>query len=893
MGFITDKQTFDDLNIFGRHRGNNIYSLYNYTQTAGGSGYLEDMFLSPLTEREKIVDRSSIIQFMKENKMRFPFNRERIGKVEVYLKNAAKNSRLESDDVSLDEKLKRNMGFNLEYEMYKEGVKATVEMIKEVYKYFEKQKHFFDSVSFKNNVADILSVITTEQLSWTLKEKTVKSYSYEKVVGCDTIFRFDGKDLLERIMTHIYMFDAYISVGRVAESMGFVFPEVLPDGSNRISMVDFYHPHVSNPVANSIHVDQQSNVIFLTGANMAGKSTFMKAFGVVLFLAHMGFPVPAKRVEFSVCSGLYTTINLPDDIHKGYSHFYAEVLRVRKIVDNVSRRSNLVVIFDELFRGTNVKDAYDGTLVLTRAFARNTKNVFLISTHIIEAGEDLKKDCTNVNFVYFQTKWEGNKAVFPYKLAQGITGERHGMNIIRNEQIIDIITGKAEVKNTDSGKPGKFVADWQTLKDLELLGKFKSTSVFNLFNDTKTMGGEQLLEYMFENPITDEEELKRRYRVIDYFRHANIEFPLEPEVFDDLDAYLLATERRKKVLAFIDTWWLSMKHKSICDPEYDIIRGGIAATIQMFGVLEQFIQSFDSRETAYLEQRKTIHEIINSEELKWWRNETNVKKLSFMKVYRYDHILRTICKEQLKTLRNLLYELDVNTAVARVANKYDFTIPRILPKEEAVMQLEELFHPGIKNPVSNSFRIDKKQNMFFLTGANMAGKSTFMKAFGIAVYLAHVGLPVPAKGMTFSVRDGMYTSINVSDDLNLGYSHFYAEILRIKMIAEEVGRNKNLVLIFDELFKGVNVKDAYDATIAVTEAFTTRRNSQFLFSTHIIETGEVLQKKYDNLQCCYFPTNMEGEKIIYPYKLKEGITGDRHGMLIIRKHHIIEMTEKW
>jgi len=60
--------------------------------------------------------------------------------------------------------------------------------------------------------------------------------------------------------------------------------------------------------------------------------------------------------------------------------------------------------------------------------------------------------------------------------------------------------------------------------------------------------------------------------------------------------------------------------------------------------------------------------------------------------------------------------------------------------------------------------------MLFLTGANMAGKSTLMKAFGIAVYLAHMGFPVAAAGMNFSVMDGLFSSIDVPDDLNMGYS---------------------------------------------------------------------------------------------------------------------------
>ncbi len=98
----------------------------------------------------------------------------------------------------------------------------------------------------------------------------------------------------------------------------------------------------------------------------------------------------------------------------------------------------------------------------------------------------------------------------------------------------------------------------------------------------------------------------------------------------------------------------------------------------------------------------------------------------------------------------------------------------------------------------------------------MAGKSTFMKSFGIAVYLAHMGFPVPAAGMKFSVLNGMYTTINLPDNINKGYSHFYAEVVRVRKVAESIGNSKNLLVIFDELFRGTNVKDAYDATVAVT-----------------------------------------------------------------------------
>ena len=171
----------------------------------------------------------------------------------------------------------------------------------------------------------------------------------------------------------------------------------------------------------------------------------------------------------------------------------------------------------------------------------------------------------------------------------------------------------------------------------------------------------------------------------------------------------------------------------------------------------------------------------------------------------------------------------------------------------------------------------------------MAGKSTLMKSFGIAVYMAHMGFPVAAEEMQFTIQDGMYTSINVPDNIHLGYSHFYAEVLRVKHVAEEVSKNKKLVVIFDELFKGTNVKDAYDATLAVTEALATRKACSFMISTHIIEVGQALEKRCKNVIFEYLPTVMNGKVPTYTYRLTPGITADKHGMIIINNERIIDI----
>ena len=136
-----------------------------------------------------------------------------------------------------------------------------------------------------------------------------------------------------------------------------------------------------------------------------------------------------------------------------------------------------------------------------------------------------------------------------------------------------------------------------------------------------------------------------------------------------------------------------------------------------------------------------------------------------------------------------------------------------------------------------------------------------------------------------------FSSLNYVRGDNMGYSHYYAEVLRVKQVAEEVAKGKNLVVVFDELFKGTNVKDAYDATVSVTEAFSMNRNCTFIISTHIIEAGHALRERLDNLHFVLVPTLMKGNVPTYPYRLEEGITDDRHGMLIINNERILEMLE--
>ena len=288
----------------------------------------------------------------------------------------------------------------------------------------------------------ITRLLSDASLASFLGEPAGGKLPYAKVAEYDVLLRFKQQPVLRQLLRHIYHLDVYIAAAQVAVASGFVFPRALPPGEHTVRLDGVYHPLLKTAVPNTLHITPDSNVLFLTGANMAGKSTFMKSLSIALFLGHMGLPVPAARLEFSVLDGIYTTINLPDNLGMGASHFYAEVLRVKKIAQELSRSRNLFVAFDELFRGTNVKDAHEATIAITAAFAGKRNSIFVISTHIIEAGEVLRERCDNIRFVYLPTRMNGNTPVYTYTLETGITADRHGMVIINNEGILDMLRRK-------------------------------------------------------------------------------------------------------------------------------------------------------------------------------------------------------------------------------------------------------------------------------------------------------------------------------------------------------------------------------------------------------------------------------------------------------------------
>ena len=239
----------------------------------------------------------------------------------------------------------------------------------------------------------------------------------------------------------------------------------------------------------------------------------------------------------------------------------------------------------------------------------------------------------------------------------------------------------------------------------------------------------------------------------------------------------------------------------------------------------------------------------------------------------------------------LYAQIDAWYGMAMAVQKYGLVFPQFVEHDEPVIEAKGLYHLLVHEPVAYDVMLDGQTNFLFLTGANMAGKSTFIKSVGASVFLAHIGMGVPATQMKLSFFDGLLSNINVVDNIARSESYFYNEVQRIKATINKISDGKKWLILIDELFKGTNVQDAMKCSSTVIEGLLKIKNSLFILSTHLYEIGQDL-KKHPNISFRYFETTVNEDQLKFSYQLKEGISNDRLGYLILKREGVVDMLER-
>ena len=208
-------------------------------------------------------------------------------------------------------------------------------------------------------------------------------------------------------------------------------------------------------------------------------------------------------------------------------------------------------------------------------------------------------------------------------------------------------------------------------------------------------------------------------------------------------------------------------------------------------------------------------------------------------------------------------------------------------EKELVIDADGLGHPLIieNECVANDLQIDKQQSVVIITGANMAGKSTFLRSMGVNLVLALNGAVVCATSFRCPVIQ-MRTGMRTADSLKEHQSYFYAELNRLKSIMDELRLDKPLFILLDEILKGTNSTDKQLGSIALVRQLL-KHPCLALIATHDLTLGDLENEYPRQIRNFCFEPIIEDDQLSFDYKLKLGLAQKMNATYLMKKMGII------
>jgi DNA mismatch repair ATPase MutS len=432
------------------------------------------------------------------------------------------------------------------------------------------------------------------------------------------------------------------------------------------------------------------------------------------------------------------------------------------------------------------------------------------------------------------------------------------------------------------------LVDKITLKDIGLFDTDESEGLISHLNFCKSNGGKEQLDQYLAHPLNSIEAIEKRQKAIVVFIK-EIDFVHEMKITNGTTLVIekffgTAFKPIPTQISYPGAYW----YQYINGADYALLKYSLEHLILFYENLNNWLLVFENKNenpivATLVQNIKKLVQHPSLANLNAQSTLANPQKLLTLAYFFRNHY-----KNNTLQLLQYFFELDAYYSMAMATKKFNFVFPTWIKSETPLLEVVSGIHPLVPNPVDNTISLSSQTNLFFLTGANMAGKSTFIKTLGIVIYLAHVGIGAPAKKVTLSLFDGLITNLTIADNVVKGESYFFNEVQRIKNTIEKIIDGKKYFVLIDELFKGTNIQDAMKCSTAVIEGLQNLRNSLFVISTHLYEISDAL-KKYDNIQFSYFETEVRQKELVFHYQLKEGVSQDRLGYLILEREGVVDL----
>jgi len=324
-----------------------------------------------------------------------------------------------------------------------DSIKASVSGYSKILGLIEDEK--FDSLyltSLSNKLKNHNSSCKEEMkkfsniLDWAGNSKYNAYYLMLNVVVFSDVFlmrnlekwRKRNGEKLENWLEVMHEVDALSSIANLSfENETWTYPVILNE--NQIDGIGIAHPLIGEKaVRNTFSLIGEQKVSLITGSNMSGKSTFLRTLGVNLLLSYIGAPVCAEKFSCGIMN-IYTCMRTKDNLEESISSFYAEILRIKILIEACKRGEKIFFLLDEIFKGTNSKDRHIGAIVLIKQLLKYG-GVGLVSTHDLElcALEEESKNIINYNFREF---YENDKIKFDYILRKGKSETQNAIHLMK------------------------------------------------------------------------------------------------------------------------------------------------------------------------------------------------------------------------------------------------------------------------------------------------------------------------------------------------------------------------------------------------------------------------------------------------------------------------------
>lgn len=239
-------------------------------------------------------------------------------------------------------------------------------------------------------------------------------------------------------------------------------------------------------------------------------------------------------------------------------------------------------------------------------------------------------------------------------------------------------------------------------------------------------------------------------------------------------------------------------------------------------------------------------------------------------------------KDDVEAWFDAVGEFDSLVSLALFAyNHPDYTFPT--PKDEFTFEGKALGHPLIKRDVCVRNDVSIPQQGYFLvvTGANMAGKSTYLRTIGLNHLLANIGAPVCAEGLNFH-PGSLITNLRTSDSLADNESYFFAELKRLKMIIDRLQSGEKLFIILDEILKGTNSQDKQRGSIALMKQLISLQGNGII-ATHDLVLGELENEFPANVKDYCFEADIKDNNLSFSYQLRDGVAQNMNACFLMKK----------